>query len=637
MELHLAGGNTRRTMWRTHLWWNGLLLLSCVQSVKPKKYIVRTEGCKIEDPYPYDAEVWKNFKRIEYTECSTLQPLTRAEYNASTEFYQLHINQSAFQQYLQIDLDFAAHSSSSPSCCYMPVERVTEQEVDLGENCISFESGVQLRNTTLGFLVQCYANGKRIYTNGHATVPERGHVRRRLAEWAIERGEAVPSVLLVAMDTISRQQLMRAMPLTRQYLQNTGWFELAGYNKVEDNTLPNVLPLTTGYNRNSVNHMCNPHEEEGLERCPFIWKLYQDLGYVTAFGEDDTPINTFNYLIKGFRQPPVDYYLRPYLMAAEQWLDGSDQLEQDSQPCLGYRHAAEHVYDYALEFTRRYRNDSYFGFFWTNTHSHGNSISRTSAMDRYMRRFWQRMAEQGTMEHSVVFFLSDHGLLDGSTRRTPLGWLEERLPFLYIWLPPHLRQAHPEFVHALNENRQRLTSPFDVFVTLKHILRLASPNDLAHLLGDAADCPSCQSLLQPVPLARTCADAGIPEHWCTCRSYYTYSRHTSTDYLMAQLIVQHINALFEKYKDGKYAGLCKPLTLMNIMRASIARLNKADNPRISIHRLQIQVEPTQSIYEATLSHNNSSQNMVISGISRLDEHKPFCYGEQVDQFICKCR
>ncbi|XP_064541698.1 uncharacterized protein LOC135430824 [Drosophila montana] len=628
-------------MWSTnrYLWLIGLLLLlSCLQSVQLKKYVVRTDGCKIEDPYPYDAEVWRHFKRMKYTPCSTLQPLTRMEYNASSEFYQLHIDPSAFQQYLKIDLDFAAQSASSPSCCYMPVERVTEKEVDLGATCIPFQSGVQLRNMTIGFLVECYANGKRIYTNGHATVPERGNVRRRLQKWTEERGGAAPSVLLVAMDTISRQQLMRAMPLTRQYLQYTGWFELAGYNKVEDNTLPNVLPLTTGYNRNSVNRMCNPHEEKGLERCTFIWKLYQDLGYVTAFGEDDTPINTFNYLIKGFRQPPVDYYLRPYLMAAEQWLDGSgSQLEQDAQPCLGYRHAAEHVYEFALEFTRRYRNDSFFGFFWTNTHSHGNSISRTSAMDRYMRTFWKRMFEQGTMEQTIVFFLSDHGLLDGSTRRTPLGWLEERLPFLYIWLPPHLRQSHPEFVEALSLNRQRLTSPFDVFVTLKHILRLASPNDLAHLVGDAVDCPSCQSLLQPVPLGRTCADAGIPEHWCTCRSYHIYSRYTSADYLMAQLMVQHINALFEKYGDGKYAGLCKPLTLMNITRASIARLNNADNPRISIHRIQIQVEPTKSIFEATLSHNTSSQNMVISGFSRLDEQKPFCYGEKLQEFICDCR
>lgn len=40
------------------------------------------------------------------------------------------------------------------------------------------------------------------------------------------------SVLLIGIDSISRLNLIRAMPNTAQHLYNTGWMELKGYNKV---------------------------------------------------------------------------------------------------------------------------------------------------------------------------------------------------------------------------------------------------------------------------------------------------------------------------------------------------------------------------------------------------------------------
>lgn len=40
------------------------------------------------------------------------------------------------------------------------------------------------------------------------------------------------SVLMIGIDSISRLNLIRAMPNTAQYLYDTGWFELKGYNKV---------------------------------------------------------------------------------------------------------------------------------------------------------------------------------------------------------------------------------------------------------------------------------------------------------------------------------------------------------------------------------------------------------------------
>lgn len=40
------------------------------------------------------------------------------------------------------------------------------------------------------------------------------------------------SVLMLGIDSISRLNLIRAMPNVAQHLYDTGWFELKGYNKV---------------------------------------------------------------------------------------------------------------------------------------------------------------------------------------------------------------------------------------------------------------------------------------------------------------------------------------------------------------------------------------------------------------------
>ncbi|ALC43738.1 Ilp8 [Drosophila busckii] len=474
---------------------------------------INNNSCRIPDPDPFEADLMKNFNRLSYKPCTLLQPLTYVEYNEYTESYVLYINESVIETYVKIDLEFAVQPDVSLDCCYMSVIRRNENKIEM-EECEGFKSSVELPNKLDGFIVRCRLNGKLIYTNGHATVPERVQLRQRLSNWtAAAGGRARPSVLLIGIDTMSRQNLRRAMPDTHRYMEANNWFEMAGYNKVANHTFPNLLPFLTGLNLTSVLKTCNPYLFAGLDKCNFIWQLYSELGYVTAFGEDDVAINTFNYRKHGFWERPVDYYMRPYLMAAEHWLDKTERA--DYQQCLGYVHTSEHVYNYALEFTRRYRNDSYFGMFWTNTHSHNAILYQSSAMDKYMVEFLQRLVRQGTMEHSVVILLSDHGVRRGGSNQTRLSWLEDRQPMLFIWLPGYLRQQQPELVDALRKNRNRLTNPFDLYMTLKHLLAL-SGRSTREMYTSAADCAQCQSLLLPVSPTRRCADVAIADHWCTC-------------------------------------------------------------------------------------------------------------------------
>nr|XP_016933185.1 uncharacterized protein LOC108012347 isoform X1 [Drosophila suzukii]XP_016933186.1 uncharacterized protein LOC108012347 isoform X1 [Drosophila suzukii]XP_016933187.1 uncharacterized protein LOC108012347 isoform X1 [Drosophila suzukii]XP_036670726.1 uncharacterized protein LOC108012347 isoform X1 [Drosophila suzukii] len=601
----------------------------------PKGFLVYSNSCRIMEVDPYKNEVMRHFKRVKYKACQKLPPLTQVKFQEKTQKYLLSIDGAAFSRY---------RVGSQLHCCYMEVQRVDEMKVKYTK-CQSFKGSTELPNSAEGIIVKCDSGGHQIYINGHATIPVKEAVQQRLqkaSEDDLKRQEIdksnsrPPSVLMLGIDSISRVNLIRAMPKTAQYLYDNDWFELAGYNKVDDNTFPNIMAVATGYNLPNAMHACSPFEVGGLDKCNFIWKLYQQRGYVTAYAEDAVKINTFNYLKKGFKNPPADYYLRPYLSAAESQLDHT--IANGLVHCLGYETAAEHVYDYGLEFTRRFLNETYFGFFWTNTHSHSD-ISQTSSMDDYMAEYLRKLVRQGTMDNTVVVFFSDHGMRFGPTRATWSGHLEERLPAIFIWLPHHLRRSHPEFVRGLQVNRNRLTTPYDLHLTMKHILSISGRADMESL-GPAPDCPQCQSLLRPVSPVRSCSDVGIEDHWCTCWEYDTISSSSKESRMLGKRVVSYLNNYVAEFRNGTVAKLCAPLSLHSIKSAFRAHHNALDPEEVHTYRLIFVTSPNKGQYEATLRHNHTDDSVTVTGsVSRLNVYsgEADCMNDFAAKKYCYCR
>jgi hypothetical protein len=65
----------------------------------------------------------------------------------------------------------------------------------------------------------------------------------------------------------------------------------------------------------------------------------------------------------------------------------------------------------------------------------------------------------------------------------------------------------------LKANANRLSTPYDLHITLRHILNL-SVNKRIPL--KAVGCPHCRSLFEEIPECRRCKDAGIQFNSCPC-------------------------------------------------------------------------------------------------------------------------
>jgi len=96
------------------------------------------------------------------------------------------------------------------------------------------------------------------------------------------------------------------------------------------------------------------------------------------------------------------------------------------------------------------------------THDYLNSAGLA---DPIVAKLLNRLFNQNLLSNTILVLFSDHGIRFGPIRQTLSGKLEERLPFMHIFMPDNWRNNN------LSINSNRLTTPFDIHATLTHIIR----------------------------------------------------------------------------------------------------------------------------------------------------------------------
>lgn len=256
-------------------------------------------------------------------------------------------------------------------CCYKEFFRKdpsglnADVEVAYSKECV--ELGKNATQIQAEFIkVTCNNNdkGMKIYEDYFAFVPKAPKKTSPVKELK-------PNVLIIGLDAISRVNLHRQLPRTYEFLmKKLKGVELLGYNKVADNTFPNLIPVFTGLFENELKKLCWPTPSTHFDRCPFVWKNYSQKGYTTAIGEDCAWIGLFNYVKVGFKTRPTDYYYTTFSKQLES--NTGYNGDMNCAQCVGSRKAYSVTLDYIKKFVWRMSHDRspYFGFFWSNSLSH---------------------------------------------------------------------------------------------------------------------------------------------------------------------------------------------------------------------------------------------------------------------------
>lgn len=538
------------------------------------------------------------------------------------------------------------HGTGARNCCYSTVTRFNLPNEDNYtkdsdylfniSNCKHIAKEAHLKQEDEFVLLSCRTGNKDAYANAHATVPIKDTVKDRLTKW---RDPNRPSVLILGLDSISRLNLIRTMPVTVSLLRRTGWLELQGYNKVGDNTFPNVMAMLTGMSPELLRKHCWKNAETKLDECPIIWKEFQAKGYITAYAEDTPYMSTFNYHKTGFIKQPTDYYMRPFMVSAN--LLGKKQRDH-LDICIGPMTTTHHVFSYTVDFATTFQNALYFALMWVNNFSHNNH-NTPAAMDVQVSNLLQELMDTGVLNNTIVIFLSDHGIRFGKLRETVVGWLEERLPFIYFWIPQSFKDKYPESYSNIIINKNRLTTPYDLHFTLKDILE--RPGSTKYVEDNTTNttyaCSKCKSLFTEISKERSCEEASITEHWCTCTEYRDLL--TSDNMLKAgvKFVLTEIQKKLDNFNAIQSEKLCADLRLKSIVKGRSKIHDLSKNSEIYDDYILVFItEPGDAMFEATVRHwkNESPQFKLMGSISRLNTYmfQSDCVHDSELKMFCIC-
>ncbi|KAE9553335.1 hypothetical protein FO519_003448 [Halicephalobus sp. NKZ332] len=400
--------------------------------------------------------------------------------------------------------------------------------------------------------IKCNGKGK-IWKHLFMTISPKQEIIQRSATSKRPKNWSGLSVYWFSLDSMSQMAYRRSLPKTVEFLEKKmGAVVLNGYNIVGDGTPQAFIPILTGKTELELPLTRKRYPDaKFVDVYPFIWKNFSEAGYATLYGEDAAAIGTFTYRLKGFKKQPTDHYTRTFFQISEKTFP--------SYKCFGNEPQYKAWLRYTTEFLEKYPSEvPKFAVMHHSDLSH-DDISQVQVADEDIRNHFEDLLDIGALENTVVFVGADHGHRFAALRETQQGQQEERLPFLAVHLPEKFRESNAgmKMYGNLVANADRLTSPFDIHASLMDLLDL--PDDLESMQNSSE---RSLSIFRPIPEDRTCAQAGIEPHWCTCLSWQEGKEEVSK--MLAEAVVQTINGYTAEERK-----LCANLKLHKLVNSKM--------------------------------------------------------------------
>ncbi|KAJ8728240.1 hypothetical protein PYW08_016625 [Mythimna loreyi] len=464
------------------------------------------------------------------------------------------------------------------------------------------------------------------------------------------RNEPIPqgredeyNVMFLVFDSASHNGFIRKMPKSYKYLADNA-IVLNGYNIVGDGTPAALFPILTGLAE--YEHADTRKKITDKVFLDYKWFLFHQLkkyGYQTAYFEDSPGIGTFQYRFNGFRRQPADHYLRALLI---------ENGEIHKGICVGDTPQYRLFLNLSNEFLQLEGKKFCFTFISGICHDDFNQINTA---DDAVVSFLKTLEEKRVLEDTLVFVMGDHGTRFAGVRDTYQGKLEERLPLMAILLPEKLKKNRPEALEALSQNIDILTTPFDIHSTVLDVLDLKHMSNKYRIFS--SNLTRAMTLLEPIPKWRTCAEAGIVHHWCSCTKWLNVSEATNMYKRVANVLADYIDRVSEEQRakcaKRKLLFIHHVLQLnvnKHLLKYSYSReldaylgnpVESAPRALLEYYQAKIVMSPGRGIFQGTLTYNTQTNSFWVSkrDVSRVSRYgsepecisathphlNPFCY------------
>ncbi|XP_077508267.1 uncharacterized protein LOC144119561 [Amblyomma americanum] len=244
----------------------------------------------------------------------------------------------------------------------------------------------------------------------------------------------------------------------------------------------------------------------------------------------------------------------------------------------------------------------FFSYTWISEITH-DSLNSAGYADEPFRKTLEKLQYSGVLNHTVLVFLSDHGLRFGDVRATYIVKFEDRHQFAF------LPQTH-----------------FDMHATLVELLDypdLKRPSTTYAL-----------SLLHEVPDTRTCADASISHQWCTCN---VRDDATVSNTLAASLAGHFVAAMNDWV--AKTARKCAEYQLLQVMDVTALQATPSERAANTSHYwITVKLSPGEAVFEGTVRVRGDNST-VLEEFSRCNSYSRLAYRvrNEWQRLFCYCR
>ncbi|XP_032524489.2 uncharacterized protein LOC116775662 isoform X2 [Danaus plexippus] len=505
-------------------------------------------------------------------------------------------------------------------CHYKDIIYVNDNKYEIADPVTRHGDEVYKLNRSDGFKVSCSGISKKWYE----IFPKRwfGYKAGIRQIKATQPDENTINVLIVGFDSTSHNGIIRKMPKSYKFLKTEmEAVILNGYNIVGDGTPDALFPILSG-----MNELQHPPAKRRysnnifLDTEPFIFHTAKLNGYETAYFEDMPWVGTFQYRFNGFLRQPADHYLRSFLTeetkSGQKWYSGIQ-----NRYCLGEKPQ----YLFLLDLTRQFMklNSKRFCFTFMGDISHDDFNQISTVEDDFVD--FLKHVKTNLLEDTLVIVMGDHGQRFGPIRATFEGKVEERMAFMSIILPEKLKRERKDALNYLKQNADVLTTPFDIHTTIldaiglkQHASDYAVPN---------SNMKRGLSLLEPISVLRTCADADILPYWCVCMNG-DWKTVTKTDPKFTEAGVALLSYVNRATNDLRELCAERKLKLISWVLINENKDSRAGQ-KITNYQALIITSPGHGIFEGMMEYDNEKDLFLIKSdkdVSRISAYsnEPAC-------------
>ncbi|PSN54186.1 hypothetical protein C0J52_03529 [Blattella germanica] len=591
-------------------------------------YLIDTKGCRIQDFDPFGPQVRRFVNSVipRQNICNFSKTLL-----VKSNITSLWIDNDSLKAYGLSD-------TSNLNCCYIPFEIKPDPDWKYSDKifnslCIEFKNETTVSQEYVSVI--CMLEDKQIFKHYYSFFHE-SSVSEKSSE-KVHINDVNFNVLIIGLDAVSRLNFHRHLKKSLGLLKELGAIELLGYNKVQDETFPNIVPLLSGLSRNELENVCWLYKDGYMDECPWIWKNFSSAKYITGYGEDCVHLSLFVYNNDGFEKKPTDFYIVPFMEAAQ------DDIGSSSSMCSGNQMSIELLLDNVNKFYATPTKLRKFGFFWSTSVTH-DDLNYANYADDPLFKFLHLLKETNILNNTVLLLLSDHGLRNDEIRQEIQGYLEDRLPFSFFIFPQWFKDLYPKAFDNLKNNAHRLVTTYDFHKTL---LDLITPSEIRDesieernsVLQAQYPKPHAISLFLSVHENRTCQNAKIPFRYCACYSSEDISLDRNDVREMSNELLEYINSLVKSYKQCAVLTLIKLKTARIVASPSPFKTKEEDMHEEKYFVIAIQTVPGNGIFEGMFSTTKRNRKYeLIGNVTRINKYRnqSACINVHELKYYCYC-